>query len=406
MQNSSKRSGNFARRAMRALLVLATLLIAAITFVWLWARPAKPDAFYNAETPFDAQPGHLIRLEPFSKKLPAGTQGWRLLYVTTRSNGSLAVASAVVFASKTSSASPRPVIAWAHGTTGIVSGCAPSVMADPFANVPAVERIAGEGWVYVAPDYVGLGTAGRHAYLVGDETARSMLDAVRAANAIPGLFVDRRMVVWGHSQGGHSALWTGIRARDHAPDIELLGVAAQAPASDLTALVMASKSSVFGKIVSAYVTQAYGATYPGLNVDDELHPFSKVIAQDIASRCVGDRTTLFSVGQTLLLPRDGIFRRDPTQGEFGARLSQNTPRGAISVPVFIAQGVHDDVVLPDIQRRYVAERCAAGLSILYREYDGLDHVSLVGRNSQLENDLVEWTRDRFAGRTTTDNCSK
>lgn len=72
--------------------------------------------------------------------------------------------------------------------------------------------------------------------------------------------------------------------------------------------------------------------------------------------------------------------------------------------MFITQGSRDDLVLPEIQRRYVSERCASGQPLLYRIYDGLDHVSLVGKNSPLAEDLVAWTRERFAGRSAATNC--
>jgi hypothetical protein len=41
-------------------------------------------------------------------------------------------------------------------------------------------------------------------------------------------------VVWGRSQGGHSALWTGIIGPRYTPDIKIVGVAAIAPAANMT----------------------------------------------------------------------------------------------------------------------------------------------------------------------------
>ena len=67
---------------------------------------------------------------------------------------------------------PLDAIGWAHGTKGIARGCAPSVEG-PFVDVPAVPELIAAGWAYVATDYVGLGTDGGHAYLVGDDAARS-----------------------------------------------------------------------------------------------------------------------------------------------------------------------------------------------------------------------------------------
>jgi hypothetical protein len=121
--------------------------------------------------------------------LPAGGQAWRVLYTTTNGDGSPAVASGTVLAPAVLPDGPLPVVAVAHGTTGVVPGCAPSLLPDPFGNGAgeALEQLVQLGWVGVTSDYVGLGTAGPHPYLVGPSEARNVLDSLRAAHAIPEL---------------------------------------------------------------------------------------------------------------------------------------------------------------------------------------------------------------------------
>jgi hypothetical protein len=41
------------------------------------------------------------------------------------------------------------------------------------------------------------------------------------------------MVVSGHSQGGHAALWAGIVGPRYAPDVEIVGIAAVVPAANM-----------------------------------------------------------------------------------------------------------------------------------------------------------------------------
>lgn len=394
------------RRAARAVIFAVATVAVAAAAGWWSARPAVPDAFYNIPSTVPGEPGRPIRVEPFDNAGPAGVRGHRILYTTTRRDGSPAVASAVVLTSAEPARGPRPVIAWAHGTTGIVPGCAPSVMAKPFANIPAFDAIFTENWIYVGTDYVGLGTAGGHAYLVGEEAARAVLDSVRAVRLLPDLGADDRTVVWGHSQGGNTALWTGIVAPTYAADVPLAGVAAQAPASDLVALVAASRTTFFGKIVSAYLVAAYEAIYPEVAREKYVSRWWRPIVADIAGRCVGGWETLASVAETLLLPKAGIFARDPTEGSFGARLVENTPLRPIAAPVLIAQGVDDDLVGAAIQDGYVAERCAKGQALDHRTYPGRDHLSLVAKDSPAGADLVAWTRDRFAGRPAAAGCRR
>jgi alpha-beta hydrolase superfamily lysophospholipase len=402
----AKQTGRLARK-IRAAFVLVTLLVATLTTAWWASRPATPDEFYAVAPPQSAVPGTLLRSAPLTKAVPAGARAWLILYTTTRTDGSAAAASAVILASRQSAGGPRPVIAWAHGTTGIAPGCAPSVMANPFVTVPALDRLIQEDWIYVATDYAGLGTPGGHAYLVGDDAARAVLDAVRAARQLEGIALDHRIVVWGHSQGGNAALWTGGRAAAYAPDVPLSGVAALAPATNLVGLVASTQSSMFGKIVSSYLVSAYGDVYADVGAADYLRGGIKALVGDIASRCAGRWSTLFSMFESaLLLPRNGIFSQDPTSGPLGRRLSQNTPNAPISAPVLVAQGTIDDLVLASLQSQFVAARCAAGQSIDYRTYAGLDHLSLVARGSPLEDDLIAWSRDRLAGKPASDGCRR
>lgn len=381
---------------------LMVLLLIVTAVAWIATRPAAPDAFYNHALPQDAALGTLLKSEPFTNAVPSGAKGWRILYVTTR-GGKRALASAIVVLPEGSGAA-RPVIAWAHGTTGIVDGCAPSVLDKPFDNVPDVNAIVREGWAYVGTDYPGLGTGGGHAYLVGADAARAVLDSVRAARQLKDTNLADRVVVWGHSRGGNSALWTGMRAIEFAPELELIGVAALAPASDLKGLVHASKSSMFGKIVSSYVITAYAQAYQDVKVDDYVGPGPRVIAGDMAKRCVAGYQTLFSVLETYLLPAEGIFRKDPTSGPLGTRLGENTPTDIVPSPLLIAQGEIDDLVLPEVQKRFVSARCSAGQRIDFRTYPGRDHVSVVAPDSPLVPELILWTRERFEGKPAKNSC--
>jgi acetyl esterase/lipase len=291
---------------------------------------------------------------------------------------------------------PLPVVAWAHGTTGIVSGCAPSIDG-PFANVPAVPDLLTKGWAYVATDYVGLGTTGGHAYLVGREAAYGALDAVKAARQIQEIALDNRTVIWGHSQGGNSALWSGMLAREYAPELDVRGIAAMAPASDMAGLLASAQKTMFGKIVSAYLISAYARAYPDVDESAYVDASSRLLVNDIAGRCVGGLGTLFSVAETYVLPSGGIFSRDPLAGPLGERLTENTPRGPFPMPVLLAQGEDDDLVLEKIQAGYFEGLCKAGQPVEYRRIAGRDHISLVAADSPLTRQLIEWTDSRFAG---------
>jgi pimeloyl-ACP methyl ester carboxylesterase len=381
-------------RVFRYLTWLFACVMALVAGAWWLARPAAPDAFYVPPANWPAGPGALLRQEAFVRGVPADAQAWRMLYTTTRGDGTAAVASAIVMTSRASRSERRSVIAWTHGTTGVVPGCAPSLLEDPFANVPALRQLIDNGWVYVATDYVGLGTSGPHPYLIGEGEARSALDSIRALRQMEGIRVGDETVVWGHSQGGHAALWTGILAPDYAPDVHILGVAAIAPASDLQSLIDAIQATPVGRIMSAFVLRSYAEAYPDVEFDAYVTGWKRWLAGDISDRCLAGREALFSVAESLLAG-GSIFASAPTSGPFGERLSENTPNGLLQQPLLIAQGLADDLVRPDVQSRFARGRCDAGEALEYRTYAGRDHLSVVAPDSPLTRDLVQWTRDRL-----------
>jgi uncharacterized membrane protein HdeD (DUF308 family)/alpha-beta hydrolase superfamily lysophospholipase len=364
----------------------------------------RADAFYLAPDSVPASAGQLLRSEPFDRDIPSGARGWRILYTTTRDEGVPAVASAIVVRpDRTDGATP--LIAWAHGTTGWATGCAPSVLDHPFeaGALFSLDAIIDEGWTLVAPDYTGLGTEGSHPYLIGQGEARSVLDSIRAVRQLDEVALTESTVVWGHSQGGHASLWTGMLAPSYSPELEISGVAALAPASNLAALVDVVGSIRVGSLFGAYVVQAYTDNYPDVSHQEYVRPGAQVIVREMAARCLAERDVLVSVATALLLDQP-VWGREPTEGAFAKRLAENVPSGPIAAPLLIGQGRADTLIAPAAQQAYVSERCAAGQSVDYRTYDGRDHLALVHADSPAIVDLVDWTKERFSGVPATDTC--
>lgn len=397
--------GRSIRRNIAAIVALVAAVAVAAVTIWFNAASPKPDAFYTAPDSVPDTPGQLLRVESFDRDIPENAQAWRILYTTTRDDGQAAVASALVIAPTAASDTPRPVVAWAHGTTGFAPGCAPSVLEHPFvaASTPAVPETIERGWVMVATDYIGLGTTGPHPYLIGQGEARSVLDSVRAAHQMSQLSLADETVVWGHSQGGHSALWTGLIAPEYAPELTISGIAALAPASDLPGLIEKLRSSAAGSVLLSFVLAAYTQTYPEVTYDVARWP-ARLPLKEMAQRCLAEPETYVSVVQALIIGND-YLTSEPDTGALGRRLAENTPSGRISAPVLLAQGEADGVISPIVQAGYAKAQCAAGTNLDFRTYPGLDHVPLVtSPDSAAVPELLEWTADRFAGKPAATTC--
>src|ERR1700730_9286527 len=362
-----------------------------------------PDAFYDPPSDLSHQPGALLRSEPLKDViLPAGMQGWRILYRTTVDDSTPATAVATVFAPTNPSAGPRPVITWAHGTTGLLQKCMPSLFSAPSAGIPARDRIAIAGWVVVETDYSFAEKGGPHPYLVGEGEARAALDSVRAARQMSEVTLDKRMVVWGYSQGGHAALWTGIVGPRYAPDLEILGVAAIAPAANIKNIL--AMNVAVDKRFGAYLALSYSRFYPDITFEQALRPEALDAARQIVNLCdfvpPEDSERIEALAATF----DGPALATSSNKALQARLEQNAADGLIKAPVVIAQGLSDNVVPPAATDAYVEERRSAGQRLEYWTFTGRDHFTVAQPGAPLEELLIRWTTARFGHEPQASGC--
>lgn len=386
----------------------AGALIFLLTVIGLWygSYPPKPGRFFESDLPLSSPPGRLVRSEDYrAKDLPKGASAVRILYTTTLNGGVPATASAlVIWKEDAGSGAPRRAIAWGNGTIGAVPGCAVSLQGRPLRNIPAVPEALDEGWVFIASDYAGLATPGPHPYLIGEGEARSILDAVRAAHDLRELTISLETLVWGHSQGGHAALWAGILAKSYAPELQVKGVAAISPASDLPAMLTEIETAPAGRLFSSYVARAYADTYPDLYFDGVVRPGARWQAREMSRRCLADWRAAVPAYIAGELTEGSIFSSRNTGTAFRRRLAENVPARPIGVPILILQGTKDEVVAEPIQATYVAGRCRAGERVDYQPLRGHDHLSIVQAEAPTTDILMKWSRARFAGRAGASTC--
>jgi pimeloyl-ACP methyl ester carboxylesterase len=362
-----------------------------------------PDAFYDPPSELSHQPGALLRSGPLNDvTLPAGMRGWRILYATTVDDNTRATAVATVFAPTDPPAGPRPVIAWEHATTGLLQKCMPSVLSMPSKGVPWRDQIVRAGWVVVATDYSFAEKGGPHPYLIGEGEARAALDSIRAAKQMPELTLDKRTVIWGYSQGGHAALWSGIIGPRYAPDLEILGVAAIAPPANVEkSLAMNVEAD---KRFGPYLALSYSRFYPDITFEQAIRHDALNAARQIVNLCCflppEDQERIAALSATF----EGPALATSSNKALQARLEQNAADGLITAPVVIAQGLSDIVVPSSATDAYVEERCSAGQRLEYWTFAGRDHFTIVQPGTPLEQLLVKWTTARFANESQSSGC--
>jgi acetyl esterase/lipase len=362
--------------------------------------------FYKAyEHDLAGPPGTLIRSEPMMFA-PAGAQAYRVLYRSTGLRGEpIAVSGVIVVPPGPAPASGRPIVAWAHPTTGVVPHCAPSLAIFVFQQMAGLRQLIEQGVVVAATDYPGLGTAGPHPYLVGDSEARSVIDSVRAARELPGVGDGNTFAVWGHSQGGQASLYTGLIARSYAPELRLVGVAAAAPATSLVTLMGDDFKTSGGKNLTAMTLWSWSRVF-GAPIDKVVLPEAMPTVDRLADECIESIFDILARRRTEKpLEEHFLSVANIANVEPWRSLALRNSPGPLSpqIPLFLAQGTTDDLVRPEVTRTYMQRQCRAGGKVTMMWVPGVGH-GFVARDSA--DAAVAWMMNRFTGRPAPSDCGR
>ncbi len=386
--------------------ILATLTW-SILVSFATVSDAKPtwSAFYEgtarqAELP----PGTLIKYE--SLRLPAfyRAKAWRILYATRDYRGRPLLGSGVAVLPDSAAKLPqeRTIVAYAHPTVGVARHCAPSARKRPTASILGLNELVASGHLVVATDYPGLGTYGPIGYLVGLGQARAVVDSVRALRQIPGVGGGRRYALWGYSQGAHAALFSAMISARYAPELQPVGVAAAAPPTDLSRLLMANLNSLEGRILSSFTIGSWTAKY-GFAMEALVDRQSVSIINGINSNCIDDFAgALDTLKAQKMLPGTFLVRNPlKTPGWRDAVVDNSLFAFSAAVPALVLQGESDALVLPPVTQQFVRAACRNGARIKYETFRAKGHGGVAKASI---GPAVGWINDRFKGRPAPVSC--
>jgi pimeloyl-ACP methyl ester carboxylesterase len=395
------------RWIMIVVAVAVVVIIAGAYLIWQKVKPPSVPAFYKAPSSVaHDKPGQILRTEPIDSQVSTARL-WRILYTSSDINGKTIAVSGLVAAPTAAAPSEGyPVVVVAHGTSGINQGCAPSIK--PFGKVDdkntAYDYLVGQyvraGYAVVMADFEGLGVKGNNSYLVGEVEGRNVLDSARAIKSFPDFTVNPKMLVAGQSQGGHAALWAGQLQPSYAPDVDIIGVIGQAPATDLEAMFLGvTGPNARGGIVSLLLmaADAYTKQYPDVKIKQVLTTRGRGSLRNVVNKlCLVPAI----IGTQLAKPSDliqpnGLDALKPD-------VDKNIPGATFTMPVFLAQGDTDIVVLPTITQAYAAKLCATGVNLTYKTYPGVGHFDVVGSSEQ---DVLTWMTALRNGTPPTSTCT-
>jgi hypothetical protein len=367
---------------------------------------APAEAFTGADSAFYAVPaklpkgphGTLLRYQKVAGDSTAGATAYRIMYLSRSVAGDpIAVTGTAIVPTAAAPSGGRRVLTIAHGTTGIADSCAPSK--DPRATeLSLLLPLLNKGYLVAETDYEGLGTPGRHPYLVGESEGRGVLDAARAAGQLPQAGAGKELAIFGYSQGGHGALWAGQLAEKWTPEYDLVGTVAGAPATEIPIIFQAGARLPIAGFLYMIIA-GFNAAYPDAKLDQVLTPVGEKAIGAVDQGCAGKVIPQFAStdSSTLLKP-------DFTTVQPWARLAEENNPGNVKTgsPILILHSAADDVVPAALSEILFNRMCGLGQVVERRVYnEGLGHG---GQVPEAARDGFAWLQQRFAGDAARSTC--
>jgi hypothetical protein len=401
------------------------------------SRGVTVPAFYTPPAQLPASNGALIRQEPLPLGIslpgldgrPLPGTATRLMYKSTDSSGqAVAVTGAYIEPSaKWEGDGPRPLVAVASGTMGQGDQCAPSyalqhpltvngeTLSVGYDNL-AIYRLLATGAAVVVTDYVGLGATDRlHTYVNRLDEGHALLDAVRAARALPGTSLTSGSPVglYGYSEGGGATASAAELQPTYAPDVHLAGTYSGAPPADLTAVMKGIDGSALVAALG-WAINGFVQTYPEMRslAEANLNDAGRTALADASTMCVGEAVTSYGFGRSTAWTTSGKSVADIIAAEPRAqavlddqRLGTLKPAG----PVRVATGIEDDIVPHGQARQLAVDWCRKGGDVTYEAVDlpNLGDRILTNHLAPLiadQGSAISWLTDRLEGKPTTSNC--
>jgi pimeloyl-ACP methyl ester carboxylesterase len=350
------------------------------------------DDFYAVPDPLpDGEHGTLVRYQPMDDYEVEGATTYRIMYLSESLPGDRIVVTGM--ASVPDAAPPadgRPMITIAHGTTGIADACAPS-KSPVRTEMSLVAAAMGTEHLIAYTDYEGLGTPGRHPYLVGESEGRSAIDAIVAAGQLPDAAPGTKLGIAGYSQGGHGALWASQVAAEWAPDLEVVGTFAGAPASEVGLTLAAAPrlpQAGFAYMVIAGIAEAYPDE---ADLEALLTPRGIELLDVVDEGCTGEVFAAVSG-----IPVTDLIRPEGASSEPWRSLARAQDAAQVKTndaPTLVIHSEQDAVVPLIFSAALTNRMCANGQVIERRLLPEGSHTSAAVPAYE---QATEWLAERFA----------
>jgi len=386
-------------------LIAAVLLVSGTAFAQV-QPPAPPKRriprtfpltkFYDTLHPLPAgKQGDLIRSQPLDEyELPFSVSAVRILYHSRSAAGEDVAASGVVLFpyDKKPPAGGWPIIAWAHGATGVARSCAPSLTRN-LGHGPFLAMYVNLGYAVIAPDYTGLGTDFRNAFVDGPSNATDLIASIPAARtAVPQL--GARWIVMGEAEGSLAALAVAEKENEIRDPAYLGSIAI----SGLAGIQEIYAHAGPGPTSFTLASLAYGikTIYPEFQVADMLTEKGLALYREIDHTCWdAEASAEPSPAETVKLG----WTDNPFVRQYFAR--NNLGQARSHAPILLISSDADPALPATTTAQTVAAMCKQGDAIQWQRYPSSEPGSVMGDSVR---EQMFWIEARFAGRSTPTTC--
>jgi Secretory lipase len=413
MAGSIRNVSHILRSAALLTLTSAVMASAASPSPDPWSGDGAVPGFYVWSDKIDARPGTVLRQEPLPGEfgLPAAGRATRILYVSSdwKDGHSIPVSGAVYFPKGIPPAAGWPIVAWAHGTTGVADVCAPSLMPRSARDVSYLDAWLEQGYAVVATDYPGLGTPGVHPYLLYRPEGLAVLDSIRAALGAWPKVLQNKAVAVGQSQGAGAALGAGYLAHRYAADVKLLGVVAtgivasvanpkgapQLPQTDF----FADPDYEDAAFAMLHFLGTDRAIDPSINPDSYVSQLGRPLLHAGLSGCMSD---VVKVAKAASANAKSIYKKSVAALDQQETVYGQFPTADMPVPIFVGVGLADSAAGTIGQYNFISAMCQANVTVDWHYYPHASHTSAVERSLEHSKPFVAAL---MAGQPVMDRCA-
>jgi alpha-beta hydrolase superfamily lysophospholipase len=346
-------------RARIVVPILAAVVVAA------WGTPAA------TAVPKVESPGTLVSQRSLGDLDPALSSAVSsAIYIryqsTSPAGHPIEVSGAVFLPNGDAPAGGWPVIAFAHGTSGVVNACAPTNSPTLFGSAPTVARMLDGHRAVVMTNYQGLDGPGNAPYVDTPSSGYDVLNAVRAARAT-GQPLASDTVLVGVSQGGRAAESAAETAQSYAPELNIRGVVLLSPGLSVQfgdAIRAGTLNAPDQYMILPYLVAAVRYSHPSFGYDRVLHGDLLTAAPQLETKCTGDLTpTDVAVGEAAT-PDEARFADDAAARAVSDLESRtNLPKSATTLPTYVVRGDADRLVSTAWSTEAIAQMCALGTPV-------------------------------------------